>query len=331
MSRTLVEKRDVKPEELVEAGLASPARSSSRGVGVIDKFRGRVLFPIRDQNGAATGMGGRILGAEGEGGRDTGPKYLNTPGTPLFDKSRSLYLIDKAKGVDAQVRPGRDRRGLHGRADGPPGRLRQRRRLARDGAHAGPGRAADPVREAHRARVRRRPGRPEGRHVRRAGAPVADRPARRDRERHRARRGPRRAAARGQGPRRGPARDAGSLARGGPHRAADRRVPRRHLRQDLRPQDAGRQGPLRRRAHADHPGRAEPGHARRLPPARPSRVGRRGARAARGPPRRARSGERRVSPPARSGAGRARGRRGGGRRVADLGARRSSPRRTRCR
>jgi DNA primase len=97
MSRTLVEKRGVKPDELVEAGLASPARSHSRGVGVIDKFRGRVLWPIRDQNGAATGMGGRILGKEGEGGRDTGPKYLNTPGTPLFDKSRSLYLIDKAK------------------------------------------------------------------------------------------------------------------------------------------------------------------------------------------------------------------------------------------
>jgi len=98
MSRTLVQKRNVRPEELVEAGIASPARSSARGVGVIDKFRGRVLFPIRDQNGAATGMGGRILGAEGEGGRDTGPKYLNTPGTPLFDKSRSLYVIDKAKG-----------------------------------------------------------------------------------------------------------------------------------------------------------------------------------------------------------------------------------------
>jgi DNA primase catalytic core len=97
MSRQLVAKRGIKPEELVETGLASPARSPQRGVGVIDKFRGRVLWPIRDQNGAATGMGGRILGKEGEGGRDTGPKYLNTPGTPLFDKSRSLYLIDKAK------------------------------------------------------------------------------------------------------------------------------------------------------------------------------------------------------------------------------------------
>jgi DNA primase catalytic core len=99
MSRRLVEKRGIRPDELVEAGLASPARSSLRGVGVIDKFRGRVLFPIRDQNGTPTGLGGRILGTEGEGGRDTGPKYLNTPGTPLFDKSRSLYLIDKAKGA----------------------------------------------------------------------------------------------------------------------------------------------------------------------------------------------------------------------------------------
>src|SRR5204862_1760671 len=78
--------------------LSSPARPSSRAGGVIDRFRCRVPFPIRDQNGAPTGMGGRILGSEGEGGRDTGPKYLNTPATPLFDKSRSLYLIDKAKG-----------------------------------------------------------------------------------------------------------------------------------------------------------------------------------------------------------------------------------------
>jgi DNA primase len=102
MSRRLVEKRQIRPEELVEVGLASQGRSRSRGVGVIDRFRGRVLFPIRDQNGAAVGLGGRILGKEGQDAegrpKDTGPKYLNSPATPLFDKSRTLYLVDKAKG-----------------------------------------------------------------------------------------------------------------------------------------------------------------------------------------------------------------------------------------
>ena len=89
MTRTLGTKRDVRPDELVEVGLASP-RQGGRG-GVYDKFRARVTFPIRDQNGHAVGLGGRLL--EGDG-----PKYLNSPATPLFDKSRTLYLIDKAKG-----------------------------------------------------------------------------------------------------------------------------------------------------------------------------------------------------------------------------------------
>src|SRR4051812_38625526 len=89
MTRTLGTKRDVRPDELVEVGLASP-RQNGRG-GVYDKFRARVTFPIRDQNGHAVGLGGRLL--EGDG-----PKYLNSPATPLFDKSRTLYLIDKAKG-----------------------------------------------------------------------------------------------------------------------------------------------------------------------------------------------------------------------------------------
>ena len=89
MTRALAAKRDVRPDELVQVGLASP-RQGGRG-GVYDKFRSRVLFPIRDQNGHAVGLGGRLL--EGDG-----PKYLNSPATPLFDKSRTLYLIDKAKG-----------------------------------------------------------------------------------------------------------------------------------------------------------------------------------------------------------------------------------------
>src|SRR6476660_1564971 len=88
LTRQLAAKRDVRAEELIEVGLASP---SQRGRGAIDKFRARVIFPIRDQNGHAVGLGGRLL--EGEG-----PKYLNSPATPLFDKSRTRYLIDRAKG-----------------------------------------------------------------------------------------------------------------------------------------------------------------------------------------------------------------------------------------
>ena len=96
MTRQLASKRQIAPGELLEVGLAS---SRQRGGGVYDRFRERVIFPIRDQNGHAVGLGGRVLGKEGVGedGVDHGPKYLNSPATPLFDKSRTLYLIDRAK------------------------------------------------------------------------------------------------------------------------------------------------------------------------------------------------------------------------------------------
>src|SRR5215210_135874 len=96
LARTLAAKRQVRADELVEAGLAQP-RQSARG-GVYDRFRDRVIFPIRDMNGSAVGLGGRILPAVADDGGDHGPKYLNSPATPLFDKSRTLYLIDRAKG-----------------------------------------------------------------------------------------------------------------------------------------------------------------------------------------------------------------------------------------
>jgi DNA primase len=94
--RQLASKRHVSAAELLEVGLASPRQ---RGGGVYDRFRERVIFPIRDANGHPVGLGGRVLGKEGVGedGRDHGPKYLNSPATPLFDKSRTLYLIDRAK------------------------------------------------------------------------------------------------------------------------------------------------------------------------------------------------------------------------------------------
>jgi DNA primase len=76
-------------QELTDAGLASP---STRG-GVYDRFRARIMIPIRDASGRAIGFGGRIMpGAEG-------PKYLNSPATALFDKSRTLYAIDLARGA----------------------------------------------------------------------------------------------------------------------------------------------------------------------------------------------------------------------------------------
>jgi DNA primase len=101
LGRTLASKRQVRADELVEAGLAQP-RQSGRG-GAYDRFRERVIFPIRDANGSPVGLGGRILPAAADDGGDHGPKYLNSPATPLFDKSRTLYLIDRAK---APIRKG---------------------------------------------------------------------------------------------------------------------------------------------------------------------------------------------------------------------------------
>ena len=75
------------PELAVEAGLL---REGERDGSRYDLFRGRLLFPIRDAGGAVIGFGGRILG-EGQ------PKYLNSPQTPLFDKSTVLYGLDQAR------------------------------------------------------------------------------------------------------------------------------------------------------------------------------------------------------------------------------------------
>jgi DNA primase len=80
------------PEEMsVEAGmLIQPEETpGNKGRESYDRFRGRLMIPIRDQRGRIIAFGGRILGA-GE------PKYLNSPETPIFDKGRTLYNLDKA-------------------------------------------------------------------------------------------------------------------------------------------------------------------------------------------------------------------------------------------
>jgi DNA primase len=73
-------------DKLVETGMLI---KPDEGGATYDRFRGRLMIPIRDPRGRVIAFGGRILG-EGE------PKYLNSPDTPLFDKGRTLYNIDRA-------------------------------------------------------------------------------------------------------------------------------------------------------------------------------------------------------------------------------------------
>ncbi|GAA1005819.1 DNA primase [Streptomyces sp. F-3] len=74
-------------KELLLSGLAQESRR-----GPIDRFRGRLMWPIRDIGGEVVGFGARKLYEE-----DGGPKYLNTPETPIYRKSQVLYGIDLAK------------------------------------------------------------------------------------------------------------------------------------------------------------------------------------------------------------------------------------------
>ncbi len=74
-------------EELIrEAGLCNTDEKH----GMYDKFWNRVMFPIEDINHRVIGFGGRVMG-------DGKPKYLNSPETPIFDKSRNLYGLNFAR------------------------------------------------------------------------------------------------------------------------------------------------------------------------------------------------------------------------------------------
>ena len=73
-------------EVLMQAGLISMDERH----GPYDKFWNRVMFPIMDANNRVIGFGGRVMG-------DGKPKYLNSPETPIFDKSRNLYGLHRAR------------------------------------------------------------------------------------------------------------------------------------------------------------------------------------------------------------------------------------------
>ena len=76
--------RDFSAAELLVAGLLVEGERGSH-----DRFRNRLMFPIRDERGRVVGFGGRALG-------DGQPKYLNSPQSPVFDKGSLLYALDRA-------------------------------------------------------------------------------------------------------------------------------------------------------------------------------------------------------------------------------------------
>ncbi|HTG11956.1 MAG TPA: toprim domain-containing protein, partial [Candidatus Eisenbacteria bacterium] len=80
-------RQGVSEDVLVQAGLILARQN---GPGFYDRFRGRLLFPIRDVQGRVVAFGGRALSGEE-------PKYLNSPETPLYVKGQMLYALDVAR------------------------------------------------------------------------------------------------------------------------------------------------------------------------------------------------------------------------------------------
>ncbi|MBA6418477.1 DNA primase [Pseudomonas neustonica] len=78
---------------LIEAGLVVENEDSGKRY---DRFRDRIMFPIRDSRGRVIGFGGRVLG-------DDKPKYLNSPETPVFHKGQELYGLYEAKQQNRQL------------------------------------------------------------------------------------------------------------------------------------------------------------------------------------------------------------------------------------
>ena len=90
---------------LVESGLVITAEAGDENAAVksgeakrYDRFRDRVMFPIRNVKGECIGFGGRVLGdRDGASPGGAGPKYLNSPETPVFSKGRELYGLFEAR------------------------------------------------------------------------------------------------------------------------------------------------------------------------------------------------------------------------------------------
>ena len=84
-----LQKEGFTAQELLDAGLASKTQDDR----IVDRFRGRVMFPINDMTGNPVAFGARRLRDD-----DDGPKYLNSAESPIYQKAKVLYALDRAKG-----------------------------------------------------------------------------------------------------------------------------------------------------------------------------------------------------------------------------------------
>ena len=102
----LLRQQRTRPGAPPDPGRLQPSRSASRparsarprtATAIYDRFRDRLIFPIRDVEGRAIGFGGRAMRA------DQQPKYLNSPQTEIFDKGANLYALDQARDDDPEA------------------------------------------------------------------------------------------------------------------------------------------------------------------------------------------------------------------------------------
>ena len=170
MSGTLAKKRE-HPARGARRGRPRRPPAPAAGAAPTTGSAERIIFPIRDQNGGAVGPRRPVphpgrRADRGPDARDHGPKYLNSPATALFDKSRTLYLIDRAKGP---IRKGGQAVIVEGYTDALMAHQAGFDNVVASlGTALTPGQVAlaGPLRQADRPRLRRRPGGPERRHVR---------------------------------------------------------------------------------------------------------------------------------------------------------------------
>ena len=93
-----LKKNGIEPALAVKAGLLS--KSSNDSSKFFDRFRNRLIFPIRDERGTIVAFGGRILSKD----EQNEPKYLNSPETPVYHKGKMLYQYAVAREACRQVR-----------------------------------------------------------------------------------------------------------------------------------------------------------------------------------------------------------------------------------